>query len=546
MVGRLRLPYLVVLQVYVMAVVVLILRDVARIAVAGAWRPGGGALVARRADLVMIGGALVGVAGFLPVLFVGGGFGRSAWVLGLELVVATSFAVPFAVRLLGDIARSVANAAALLAAIAAVYALALSLHTRLAGGAYAILVDASAVVVLAAVLGPGQTWLRGAIDRVVFGRTRRRQAELQAFLRTLSPDLGVEECCRRAIAELVQVMELRGAAVLLDEGCVVAHGGGSFGPLLEVWPRGPAAAVLPPGVLGPYELRGLPAALSAAAVETDVALVVPVTSPHRHWGHLFCSTGLLRGVLKDDVHALATFADQLGLLCAGADLLARAVAVERSLAHAEKLAAIGELAARVAHEIRNPVTAARSLAQQLARGSDPEAAALIVAELDRVERQVAALLRFARRDEVRREPVDLGGLVDETLAAFRARGVGAALCRSGTRGVVVYADREQIRQVLVNLVDNALEAGAQAITAAVGSRNGTATIELADDGAGVPPEALGRLFEPFFSTKPTGTGLGLAIARRAVEAHGGRITVASTPGAGTTFHIALPLGEKGG
>ena len=109
----------------------------------------------------------------------------------------------------------------------------------------------------------------------------------------------------------------------------------------------------------------------------------------------------------------------------GAGLLARAVAVERSRAHAEKLAAIGELAARVAHEIRNPVTAARSLAQQLAREPasplNAEHAGLILSELERVERQVAALLRFARREEFQFAPVDLGELARATVERSRTR-----------------------------------------------------------------------------------------------------------------------------
>src|SRR5262249_11462808 len=160
-----------------------------------------------------------------------------------------------------------------------------------------------------------------------------------------------------------------------------------------------------------------------------------------------------------DIEAMVAFLGQLALVLDGAELLARTTAVERSLAHAEKLAAIGELAARIAHEIRNPVAAARSLAQQLARdAASPysEAHALILTELERMERQVAALLRFARRDELRPEVVDLADLVRATLEAFRPRleAIGAGLRVEIDGAVEVQVDREKIRQVLINLVEN--------------------------------------------------------------------------------------------
>jgi signal transduction histidine kinase len=116
-------------------------------------------------------------------------------------------------------------------------------------------------------------------------------------------------------------------------------------------------------------------------------------------------------------------------------------------------------------------------------------------------------------------------------------------------GVIASADPEKLRQALVNLVENALDALAggpspRRLTVAVTARNGSATIRVADSGPGVPADTLPRLFEPFFSLKPTGTGLGLAIAKRTVDAHGGRIAATSSPGAGLTVEIALPLPER--
>ena len=197
---------------------------------------------------------------------------------------------------------------------------------------------------------------------------------------------------------------------------------------------------------------------------------------------------------------------------------------------------------------------ARSLAQQLAREPDAphaEEHGLILAELERVERQIAALLRFARREELRLEPVDLGEMTRGTLASFQGRFAAAAVDVALDLGeeVVAQADREKLRQVLVNLLENALDALAdrpdrRKLTLVVSGQNGTATLHVGDNGPGVAVADLPRLFEPFFSRKATGTGLGLAIARRTVEAHGGRITAESVPGAGTSFAIALPIGAR--
>jgi C4-dicarboxylate-specific signal transduction histidine kinase len=111
--------------------------------------------------------------------------------------------------------------------------------------------------------------------------------------------------------------------------------------------------------------------------------------------------------------------------------------------------------------------------------------------------------------------------------------------------VTAAADREKLRQVLLNLIENAIDAlaerpGGRRLDVVVGREDGSATMRVSDNGPGVSADAMPHLFEPFFSLKPTGTGLGLAIARRTVEAHGGRI-VAACEGAGMTFEVELPL-----
>jgi len=517
----------------------------------GAWGPEG-AIEMRRPDVALVAWGLLGTvaaslalaaAGQLPFGFV-----------VLDVGIALAIAAPIALRLLGVVIPDALVTATLLAAAGGVMVAHTALAARLAPPDLPLLHFAAALAIVL-VFMPGQAWLRAATNRLVLRRSRHQQAALQAFLHTLSPELGTLECCRRALAELVRVRQVPGAAIILRDGEAIAHGDFDLAPLVRVWPHGAAADALPARSFGTIELRALPLALREALVQAHVTLgAAPILSPRRRWGHLFLNTGMLGGFFhEDDVEGFQAFVAQLALLLDGADLLARTVAVERSLAHAEKLAAIGELAARIAHEIRNPVTAARSLAQQLAREPGQPWAAehrLILEELDRVERQMGDLLRFARREELRFEPVDLGDLARATLDALRPRldaaGIAAAL--EASPGVVARADRDKLRQVLVNLLENARDALATSpsprrVTVAVRNGEGVATLSVTDNGPGVPADTLSRLFEPFFSTKQTGTGLGLAIARHAVEAHGGAIVAAPAEGAGLTFRVTLPLVE---
>jgi signal transduction histidine kinase len=528
---------------------VLLLVELWRSARPGVWGPEHAGDI-RRPDLLLAAAGVVATAAIMP-LFVevnARGIGHVVY----EVVLGLAIAAPFALRMVPVVVTQVTVTLALLGTAAAV------LEGRgwwiaRAGSAWRPLVDVATVLALAAVFVPGRAWLRATVDRLLLRRNEREQPALLAFLHTLSPEVGIQECCRLALAELVRIRRIPGAAILLRDGQPIVHGAFDVAPLLAAWPREAAADALEPRSFGSAELRELPAGVREALTRADVGLGTrAIRSPRRRWGHLFLRTGLLRGTFDEpDVVALTAFSDQLALLLDGADLLARAVAVERSLAHAEKLAAVGELAARIAHEIRNPVTAARSLAQQLAREPGApfqEELGIILAELERVERQVASLLRFARRDELHVAPVDLAELVRGALTSLRPRLDAASieLALDLRAGVLARADGEKLRQVLINLLENALDAlggveSPRRISVDVVGVNGHATLALGDSGPGVPPDALPRLFEPFFSLKPDGTGLGLAIAKRTVEAHGGRITAAPGPHGGLLIEVELPL-----
>jgi signal transduction histidine kinase len=213
-----------------------------------------------------------------------------------------------------------------------------------------------------------------------------------------------------------------------------------------------------------------------------------------------------------------------------------------------------KLSASIAHEIRNPITAAKSLVQQM--GEDPasrenvEYANVALEELDRVERSISHLLRFARDEEIRVDDLSLTEVADSALETFRDRltRLGVTVERSIDSECWMQGDAEKVRRVLINLIGNALDAVEGAgvreprleISAGENLAATDVWLRLRDNGPGIAPEAQAQIFSPFYTSKPTGNGLGLAISKKVVDAHGGSIEVESEPGAGCTFLVSFP------
>jgi signal transduction histidine kinase len=233
----------------------------------------------------------------------------------------------------------------------------------------------------------------------------------------------------------------------------------------------------------------------------------------------------------------------LGLL---ADRQRRA---NESLRRAERLRVVGEMAAGMAHEVKNPLAAIRSSAQILAgrvAGKDAEFAQLVVTEVDRLNRVVNDFLQYARPAPLERVPVLLSALARscvELLAPVSA-GRGVTVVTSFPNDErPVSADQSQLRQVLLNLLLNAIEASAPGsdVELAVEQSGRVAAVRVLDHGPGIAADGIKQAFEPFFTTKPGGTGLGLAIAQRIVAEHGGRLTIESKVGSGATALVSLPV-----
>src|SRR5437870_6536874 len=225
---------------------------------------------------------------------------------------------------------------------------------------------------------------------------------------------------------------------------------------------------------------------------------------------------------------------------------------ERATMQTEKQASIDELSSSIAHEIRNPIAAAKSLVQQM--GEDPtsvenvEYAKVALEELERVEHRVSHLLKYAKEEDYSFALVNLANVIDSALTQLRAKLDAAkiAISRNYIAGPTVQADAEKLRQVLANLVDTAIDAlaaipEARRIDLFLENGDGLATVRARHNGSGIAPEKLDRIFNPFFTTKERGTGLGMAISKKIVEAHEGAIEVASEVGRGTEFKVMLPL-----
>jgi signal transduction histidine kinase len=221
----------------------------------------------------------------------------------------------------------------------------------------------------------------------------------------------------------------------------------------------------------------------------------------------------------------------------------------KRLYRAERLATAGEMAAGAAHEIRNPLTSIRSAIQHL-RGdyedASPRAELIddILAEVDRINEIVEALLSFARPAQVKFESVDLAELVRQTVALIdaRARKCGVTVEVDGPESLPFMADGNLIKQVVLNVAMNALQAMPEGgtLSIAVERVGAAAEIRVEDTGCGITPEDRERIFDPFFTTKKEGTGLGLSVCYGIVQRHGGEIEVDSEIGVGTTLKVRLP------
>ncbi|MEE3329417.1 MAG: HAMP domain-containing sensor histidine kinase [Myxococcota bacterium] len=236
------------------------------------------------------------------------------------------------------------------------------------------------------------------------------------------------------------------------------------------------------------------------------------------------------------------------------------VQAQRRAMEGEHARSLEKLSASIAHEIRNPITAAKSLVQQM--GEEPrspenvEYAQVALSELERVERSVSHLLRFARDEEMRPQEVSLSDVLDSALETFRERAEReyVSVTRSFDSAGMVRGDAEKLRRVAINLIGNAIDALVESdvvdrsVEVAMGENLAGTEVwfRVKDNGPGIESEIAKRIFDPFYTSKQSGTGLGLPITRKLVEAHGGEIELITDVGQGTEFVVTFPKEGNGG
>ncbi len=253
---------------------------------------------------------------------------------------------------------------------------------------------------------------------------------------------------------------------------------------------------------------------------------------------------------------LAEFEQVLGGVDAMAVALQRRIAnqrlLEEQLQHQERLSSLGQFAAGVAHELRNPLATIR-LRAQMAHQAAPEgvvarSSQVILEEVDRLDTMIGRLLQFARPISLEVQLLDVGELCAAVATAWQQRAPkGVQVSATGPRHMEVMADRSRLVQVLDNLVENAVQASkATGSEVVIRTTKLTHAVQIAveDGGSGFSPAALRHAFDPFFTTKDTGTGLGLSIAFELAQAHGGELSVAPRPEGGAVVTLTLPTSAR--
>jgi two-component system, NtrC family, sensor histidine kinase HydH len=224
--------------------------------------------------------------------------------------------------------------------------------------------------------------------------------------------------------------------------------------------------------------------------------------------------------------------------------------LEEDLRRSERLAVLGKMAAGVAHELRNPLSSIKGLALVLqskfsGENQDRETANILVQEVERLNRSISELLDYARPQKLQKDEVDLHVLLHKAVSLLNidAEAAGVEMVTDFPEILPrIYADEDKLNQVFLNLFLNSIQAMDDGGTLSVVTSKTVDTIKITitDTGCGIASENLGRVFDPYFTTKPEGTGLGMAMSAKIVEEHGGTITFESSEGQGTSVVVEIP------
>jgi signal transduction histidine kinase len=431
------------------------------------------------------------------------------------------------------------------------------------------------VVAIAASFQPAVQWMSREVDRFFFQERWKPLRELQRFAQETKEITDISALARSLLSLTADAMKARGVYLLGPplEGVSFSMGyqGGRCEPLelpvswenpLMVWLNHQGCAVSARDLQALPQWQGLPSQEQKALLDLEGELFVPLKSKDSLVSLLVLGPKVGRKPYsQEEISLLETVAYQAATVIENAmlyeQLRRRLEELQRTqdqLIRSAKLAAVGELAASVAHEVNNPLQTILNITYLLAQDSTSEQVRedlkLIEKEVLRARGIVRSLLDFAHRGEAAWGLEDVNKAVESvlSLAKVRTEASGITVATNLEPALPpVWADGEQLKQVFLNIVTNALDAMPNGGTLTVTTRrvNDRLVVEFSDTGVGIPEEFLSRVFEPFFTTKPAGkgTGLGLAVSQSIVERHGGDISVRSQVGRGSTFTVSLPVSQ---
>jgi signal transduction histidine kinase len=411
----------------------------------------------------------------------------------------------------------------------------------------------AAVALVAALLIPTlQQAIETRVHRAFFAQRYDYRVRLRTLAAELVHVLDEGELVRRLGDTLTDVLDLESCEVFLSEerGKTLQRRYPDAEAVLAPETAGALEYLAEPALAGELEAARSPAAHAFRVHAWEVAL--PLRVQNRLTGLVAVGRNrALRIVSGEDLRILGDVASAASVALENARLSRELRRSETALERANRLSSIGTLAAGIAHEIRNPLTAVKTFLDLLPqRLEDRDFLVnfrdLSLNELRRVTDLINDLLSFGRSTSTERRAVDVAPALDQVVrlldSTARKRQVALEL-RAEPHLPAIWADPDQVKQIVMNLVLNAIEASPpeRAVVLHVHAPGrGRVAIEVRDQGPGIPPDQLESIFHPFFTTKESGTGLGLALVHQMIVEHGGEITVESRVGAGSVFRVLLP------
>jgi signal transduction histidine kinase len=400
----------------------------------------------------------------------------------------------------------------------------------------------------------------------LFDTVQRKVKELTTLIeisKTVASTLALDKALNEIVERAAKLMDSKLCAVRLlsDDGeslILRAYYGTS-----AVYSDNPVISVRD-SLIGKVILTGQPMQVADIKKETSYPLselaereglfsllAVPLKVRERVIGVIIINKSTFYSFSEEEITLMRTFADLCAVTIENARLYEKMVMLEEQTRRAERLAAVGELAAGVAHEIRNPLTIIKMIFESGAALNEKDVE-IISEELERMGKIVTHFLKFAKPSDPHRELCDVNESLDNVLFllshALDEKRI-ALQCNLDAHLQKIHADPIQLRQVFLNVLMNSIEAlpeNGRINVNSVRLTNGWIRVQIEDNGAGIPQEVKDKLFVPFTTTKPTGLGLGLSIVKRIIKGHRGKIRIESAENRGTTVAIDLPQHDRNG